>query len=86
MGFKHEQMKKVENVLRGKPKSFFVWGCIFAVTGFVLNIVQTKYDFSGIISSSKFLFILAAISAIIIAILKMFIGDGEREGKKDEIK
>lgn len=82
MSFKLEQMKKAENALQGKPKAFFIWGCIFAAIGFVLNIIQTKYDFSGIISSSKFLFFLAGISAVAIFILKMFKGAEEREESK----
>lgn len=85
MSFKHKQMKKAENALRGKPKVFFIWGCSFAAIGFVLNIIQTKYDFSGIISSSKFLFFLAGISAIAIFILKRYRGE-EREETKNEIK
>lgn len=79
MNLRNNKMKKAENALRGKSKSFIVWGCIFVAIGFVLNIVQTRYDFSGIISSSKFLFILAGISAIIGLILKMVIKDDETE-------
>lgn len=86
MSFKHKQMKKVENALQGKPKAFFIWGCSFVAIGFVLNIIQTKYDFSGIISSSKFLFFLAGISEIAIFILKRFRGEEEREEKEDETK
>lgn len=75
MNLKQKQMKKAENALQGKPKAFFIWGCIFAAIGFDLNIIQTKYDFSGIISSSKFLFFLAGISAVAIFILKMLRGE-----------
>ncbi len=85
MNTKQKQMKKLVKVLQGKPKFFAIWGLIFAAIGLVLDkMIQTRLDFSGLLSSAKYLILLAGICAVVNFILRALIKDEEREEKDYE--
>ena len=85
MNTKQKQMKKLVKVLQGKPKFFAIWGLIFAAIGLVLDkMIKTRLDFSGLLSSAKYLILLAGICAVVNFILRALIKDEEREEKDYE--